>query len=400
MTGRRNALVTVVAVAAMMMAARPALALKLGLLTDETGSYADLAGKGSIIAAQMAIEDYGGKALGKPIEFVHADHQNKADIGAGIANRWLEQDGVDAILDVPTSSVVLAVQEITTRKKKMHLNSTGATSLLTGEKCSSTTVHWTYDTFAVANSTARAITARGGDSWFFIVADYAFGHSLVRDASVALNATGGKILGQVRHPFPNEDFASFLLQAQASPAKVVGLANAGSDLANTIKQAREFGITETKSLAALLMFITDVHAIGLDKSQGLLLTTGFYWDMDDETRAWSKRFGERMGGRMPTMAQAGMYSAVMHYLKAVDASGSDDAETVIAKMRELPIRDFFARNAKLRPDGRMVHDMYLVQVKKPSESKKPWDYYTILRTIPGDEAFRPMSDGGCKLVTK
>jgi branched-chain amino acid transport system substrate-binding protein len=383
-----------------MLAAQPAFALKLGVLTDETGSYADLAGKGSIVATEMAIADYGGKALGKPIEMVHADHQNKADIGAAIANRWLDQDGVDAILDVPTSSVVLAVQEITTRKKKMHLNSTGATSLLTGEKCSSTTVHWTYDTFAVANSTARAIAAQGGDSWYFIMADYAFGQSLVRDATVALNAVGGKILGQVKHPFPNEDFASFLLQAQASPAKVIGLANAGSDLANTIKQAKEFGITETKSLAALLMFISDVHALGLEKAQGLMLTTGFYWDMDDQTRAWSKRFAERMNGRMPTMAQAGMYSAVMHYLKAVDAVGSEDAEKVVAKMRELPIKDFFARNAKLRPDGRMIHDMYLVQVKKPSESKGPWDYYKILRTIPGDEAFRPMKDGGCKLVTQ
>ena len=373
--------------------------VKLGVLNDQSGVYADLAGHGSVEAARMAVEDFGGTVLGKSIEVISADHQNKPDVGANIVNQWIDVDQVDAVVDVPTSSVALAVQEITRQKNRVHLNSTGGTSDLTGKACSPTTAHWTYDTFALANGTGRAVVQDGGESWFFLTADYAFGHALERDTAAAVEAAGGQVLGTVRHPFPNNDFSSFLLQAQASGSNVIGLANAGGDTINAIKQAREFGITQAgQRLAGLLIFLSDIHSLGLETAQGLVLTTGFYWDLDDETRAWSKRFAERNNGRMPTMVQAGVYSAILHYLRAIEAAGTDEAKAVMAKMKELPIDDFFAKNGKLRQDGRMVHDMYLVQVKTPEESKGPWDYYKILRTIPGDEAFRPLQDGNCPLV--
>jgi branched-chain amino acid transport system substrate-binding protein len=304
-------------------------------------------------------------------------------------------------MDVPTSSVALAIQEITKNKNRVHLNSGAATSDLTGPKCSPTGIHWTYDTYALANGTGATIVKEGGDTWFFITADYAFGHALERDTTTAIQAAGGKVVGSVRTPFPGTtDFSSFLLQAQGSGAKVVGLANAGGDTINSIKQAGEFGLTTSgQKLAGLLVFITDVHSLGLKVAQGLTITTGFYWDLNDETRAWSKRFAERHNGRMPTMNQAGVYSAALHYFKAIDAAKTDEAKAVVAKMKEMPVNDFFAKNGKIRADGRMVHTMYLAQVKKPEESKGPWDYYKIVKEIPGDEAFRPMdAKYGCPLV--
>jgi branched-chain amino acid transport system substrate-binding protein len=374
--------------------------VKIGVLTDMSATYADLSGKGSALAAQMAAEDFGGKVLGKPIEIVSADHQNKPDIASNIANQWFDTENVDAITDLTTSSVALAVQEIARNKNRMTMVTGAATSDLTGPKCSPTGVHYVYDTYALANGTGGALVKDGGDTWYFITADYAFGHALERDTGNAVTAAGGKVLGNVRHPFPANDFSSFLLQAQASGAKVVGLANAGADTINSIKQAQEFGLVAGgQRLAGLLVFISDVHSLGLKTAQGLVITTGFYWDYNDETRAWSKRYGEKFGGRMPTMVQAGVYSAVMHYLKAIEAAKTDDAKVVAAKMRETPVNDMFAKNGKIRADGRMVHDMFLAQVKKPEESKGPYDYYKILRVIPGDEAFRPADPKfGCALL--
>jgi len=374
--------------------------VKLGVLTDETGVFSSLSGEGSIEATRMAVEDFGGKAAGKPIEIIHADHQNKTDIGAAIARRWFDVDGVDVIIDVPNSAIVLAVQELAKEKNRVLLVSTAGTADLTGKACSPVGVHWTWDTYAFAASSAKSIVQRGGDSWFFLTADFAFGHAMQRDATRFIEAAGGKVVGGVSHPLNNADFASFLLQAQSSRAKVVALANGGTDMTNSIKQAAEFGIPQGgQRLAALAAFITDVHAVGLAGAQGLLLTTSFYWDRTEESRQWSKRFFARRGV-MPTQTQAGVYSAVTHYLKAVDALGSDEAKAVVAKMRDMPIHDFFADRGFIRLDGRMVHDMYLVQVKKPEESRNPWDYYKILQTIPGEEAFRPMDDGGCPLLAK
>jgi branched-chain amino acid transport system substrate-binding protein len=374
--------------------------VKLGVLTDETGVLSTPSGEGSIEATRMAVEDFGGKAAGKPIEIIHADHQNKTDIGAAIARRWIDVDGVDAIIDVPNSAIVLAVQEIAKEKNRVLLVSTAATADLTGKACSPVGVHWTWDTYAVAASAAKAIVLQGGDSWFFLTADYAFGHAMQRDATRFIEASGGKVIGSVRHPLGTADFASFLLQAQSSRAKIVGIVNGGSDMTNSIKQAAEFGIARGgQRLAAISAVITDVHAVGLADAQGLLLAESFYWDRTEESRQWSKRFFARRGA-MPTQMQAGVYSAVMHYLKAVDALGSDEAKAVVAKMRDMPIHDFFADSGLLRADGRMVHDMYLVEVKKPEESHYPWDYYKILKTIPGEEAFRPMSEGGCPLLAK
>ena len=374
--------------------------VKLGVLTDETGVLSTPSGEGSIEATRMAVEDFGGKAAGKPIEIIHADHQNKTDIGAAIARRWIDVDGVDAIIDVPNSAIVLAVQEIAKEKNRVLLVSTAATADLTGKACSPVGVHWTWDTHAVAASAAKAIVLQGGDSWFFLTADYAFGHAMQRDATRFIEASGGKVIGSVRHPLGTADFASFLLQAQSSRAKIVGIVNGGSDMTNSIKQAAEFGIARGgQRLAAISAVITDVHAVGLADAQGLLLAESFYWDRTEESRQWSKRFFARRGA-MPTQMQAGVYSAVMHYLKAVDALGSDEAKAVVAKMRDMPIHDFFADSGLLRADGRMVHDMYLVEVKKPEESHYPWDYYKILKTIPGEEAFRPMSEGGCPLLAK
>ena len=375
--------------------------VKIGVLNDQSGPYADLAGKGSVTAAQMAADDFGGKVLGKPIQIVTADHQNKPDIASNIANQWIDTDNVDVISDVPTSSVALAIQEITKNKNRIHINSGAASSDLTGKACSPTGIHYAYDTYALAKGTGGTLVKQGGDSWFFITADYAFGHALERDTTAAVTAAGGKVVGAVRHPFPGTtDFSSFLLQAQSSGAKVVGFANAGADTINSIKQAGEFGLVAGgQKLAGLLVFLTDVHSLGLKTAQGLVITDGWYWDRDDETRAWAKKFAEKNGGKMPTMVQASVYSSTMHYLKAVDAAKTDEAKAVVAKMRELPINDFFAKNGKIREDGRMVHDMLLVQVKKPEESKAPWDYLKILSVIPGDEAFRPMkAEFGCSLV--
>ncbi|MFN4090027.1 MAG: ABC transporter substrate-binding protein [Alphaproteobacteria bacterium] len=375
--------------------------LRIGVVNDQSGLYADITGQGSVTAARMAVEDFGGTMLGKKIEVVFADHQNKPDVGSNIVRQWIDQDGVDAIVDVPTSSVALAVQGIAREKERILLISGAAASDLTGKACSPFGFHWTYDTYALAKGTGGALVQEGGDSWFFLTSDYAFGHALERDTGAAVTAAGGKVLGQVRHPLNNADFSSFLLQAQGSGAKVIGLANAGGDTINTIKQAAEFGITQAgQRLAGLLVFISDVHALGLASAQGLVVTTAFYWDQDEATREWSKRFGERMGGRMPTMIHAGVYSAVAHYLKAVQAAGTDDAKKVAEQMRAAPVEDFMTRNGRIREDGRVVRDMYLVQVKKPEESKGPYDYYNVLRTIPGDEAFRPVEEGGCDLVKK
>ncbi|MEW5710003.1 MAG: ABC transporter substrate-binding protein [Pseudomonadota bacterium] len=374
--------------------------VKIGVLTDMSGTYSDLAGPGSLLAVEMAVKDFVEKE--KPnfkVEIVSADHQNKGDISANKAREWFDRDKVDVIVDLVTTSTALAVMKVAKEKNKITLVSGAASTPITNEQCTDTNVHWTYDTYALAVGTGRAVVQQGGKSWFFLTADYAFGHSLERDTAAIVEKMGGKVLGSVRHPFPAQDFSSFLLRAQASGAQVIGLANAGNDTINAIKQAAEFGITPKQTLAGLLMFISDVHTLGLKATQGMYLTTGFYWDYNDETRAWSKRFFEARK-RMPTMVQAGDYSAVYHYLKAVKAAGTDDTMTVMAKMKATPVNDFFAKNGKIRDDGRMVHDMYLAQVKKPEESKYPWDYYHIRQVIPGDQAFMPLSESKCPLVKK
>ena len=376
-------------------------AVKIGVMNDQSSVYADLSGLGGVEAAKMAIEDFGGKVLGQPIQFISADHQNKPDVAANLANRWYDADNVDVIVDVPNSAAVLAVQEIARQKKKLVLISTGGTSEFTGAKCSPYGAQWTYDTYALAAGTARALVQEKGLNWYFITADYAFGQALQRDTTKFVTEAGGKVVGTSTHPFPNQDFSSYLLSAAGSKADIVALANAGGDTINAIKQAREFNLFKPggqQRLAALLMFISDVNSLGLNTAQGIVLTTGFYWDLNDETRAWSKRFFERRKV-MPTMTHAGVYSAVMHYLKAVQAAGTKEPLAVMQKMRDTPVNDMFAKNGHLRIDGRMVHDMYLVQVKTPAESKYPWDYYKVLRTIPGDQAFRPLKEGGCPLVT-
>lgn len=374
--------------------------VKIGVLTDMSSLYADATGKGSVAAVQMAVADYGGKVKGKLIAVIYADHQNKPDVGVSIARNWYDNEKVDAIFDVPTSSVALPISALTREKNKININSGGGTSDLTGVACSPNTVHWTYDTYALSNVAGKAMVKRGEDTWFFVTADYAFGQALERDAANVVKENGGKVLGDVRHPLNSSDFSSFLLQAQASKAKVVALANAGGDTTNALKQAAEFGITQGgQKMIALLMEITDVHALGAKATQGLIVTDAFYWDRDDETRAFSKRFNEKVG-HMPTMIQAGLYSATMHYLKAIEATGSDDSQKVMAQMRATPVNDFFAKNGKIRIDGRMVHDMYLFEVKKPEESKGEWDLYKLLATVPGDEAFRPLDKGNCPLVKK
>ncbi|WP_315838017.1 ABC transporter substrate-binding protein [Bradyrhizobium prioriisuperbiae] len=372
--------------------------VKIGVLTDMSSLYADATGKGSLIATEMAVADFGGKVKGKPVVVISGDHQNKPDVGVGIARNWFDNDKVDAVFDVPTSSVALAIQQLTRDKNKVFINSGGGTSDLTGVACSPTTVHWTYDTYALSNVAGRAMVQRGEDSWFFITADYAFGAALQRDASNVVKESGGKVLGEVRHPLNSSDFSSYLLQAQASKAKVVALANAGGDTTNALKQATEFGLTQGgQKLIALLFEITDAYAIGLKDGHGLIATDAFYWDLDDETRAFSKRFMDKVG-HMPTMIQAGLYSATLHYLKAIDAIGTDDTGKVMAQMKATPIHDFFARDGRIREDGRMVHEMHLFEMKKPEESKSPWDLYKLLATVPGDQAFRPLDKGGCPLV--
>lgn len=375
--------------------------VKIGVMNDQSGTYADLAGPGSVVAARMAVEDFGAARKGLKVEILVADHQNKPDVGSSVARQWFDADRVDVIVDVPTSSVVLAVNQVAREKNKALIVSTGATSDLTGKACSPNAIHWTYDTWSLANGTGQAIVKTGGTTWFFLTADYKFGHDLERDTEAVVVKNGGKVLGKVRHPFPNADFSSFLLQAQASKAKIIGLANAGADTTNAIKQGAEFGIVRGgQQFAGLLVFLTDVHALGLEKAQGLLLTESFYWDLNDGTRAFSRRFAERHRGAMPTMAQAGVYSAVLHYLKAVEALKSDDGPKVIAKMKELPTDDPVFGKGYVRADGRKIHPMYLFEVKKPSESKGPWDYYKVRATIPAEQAFRPLAQGECPLVKK
>ena len=383
--------------------AAPALAqqltVKAGVLNDRSGIYADLSGEGSVIAARLAVEDFKATEKGIKVEIVSADHQNKPDVGSTIARQWYDQDGVDLILDVPTSSVALAVSQITKEKNKIHINSGAGTSDLTGKACSPNTVHWTYDTYALAQGTGGAMVKAGGDSWFFLTADYAFGHALERDTSAVVTKAGGKVLGAVRTPFPGTDFSSFLLQAQASKAKVIGLANAGGDLTNSVKQASEFGITQGgQKLAGLLTFASDVHALGLQAAQGLVLTESFYWDRDDGTRAFSERFAKLNGGKKPTMVQAGVYSGLLHYLKAVEATKSKDAAVVMAKMKEMPTDDPLFGKGSIRVNGRKMHSMYLYEVKKPSESKGPWDYYKQIAVLTGEESFQPLAETGCSLV--
>jgi branched-chain amino acid transport system substrate-binding protein len=372
--------------------------VKIGVLTDMSSLYSDATGKGSLVAVQMAVADYGGKVKGKPVEVVSGDHQNKPDVGVNIARNWIDNDKVDTIFDVPTSSVALALQTVLKEKNKIFMNSGAGSSDLTGTACSPVMVHYTYDTYALSNVAGKAMVKRGEDSWFFITADYAFGMALERDAANVVKESGGKVLGDVRHPLNSSDFSSFLLQAQASKAKVVALANAGGDTTNALKQASEFGLMKGgQKLIALLLEITDVHSLGLKDAQGLIVTDAFYWDRDDETRAFSKKFLEKVG-HMPTMIQAGLYSATMHYLKAIEATGTDDTAKVMAQMKATPINDFFTHNGHIREDGRMVHDMYLFEVKKPEESKSEWDLYNLIATVPADQAFRPLDKGGCPLV--
>ena len=372
--------------------------VKIGVLTDMSSLYSDSGGKGSQIAAEMAAEDFGGSVLGQKIQVIGADHQNKPDIGANIARDWYDNGAVDVISDVPNSAVALAVQAITKDKNKIFLISGGGSSDLTGTACSPNSVHWAYDTYALAHGTGGAMVQQGGDSWFFITADYAFGHALERDTTAEVVRQGGKILGSINAPLGTADFSSFLLQAQASKAKVIGLANAGGDTKTSVKQAHEFGITTGgQKLAGMLVNIDDVHALGLETAQGLIFTEGFYWDLNDETRAFAKRFMAK-DGLMPSTYQAGVYSSVLHYLKAVKAVGSKDPQKVLAQMRATKVDDFFSHGGYIREDGRMVHDMYLLQAKTPAESKGEWDLYKVLKTMPGDEVYRPLKDGGCPFV--
>jgi len=373
--------------------------IKIGVLSDMSSLYTDLAGAGSVVAAKMAVEDSGIEKRGYKVEVISADHQNKPDVGSAIARQWYDTEKVDVIVDTPNSGVALAVNQITKDKGKAFLVSGAATSDLTGKACTPNTIHWTYDTWMLANGTGGAIVKTGGDTWFFITADYAFGQALERDTAAVVTKNGGKVVGGVKVPLNNQDFSSFLLQAQSSKAKIIGLANAGGDTTNSIKQAAEFGIVKGgQNLAGLLVFLTDVHALGLPTAQGLIFTETFYWDMNDQTRAFAKRFAERDKGIHPTMVHAGVYSAVLHYLKAVEALKSDDGTKVVAKMKEMPTDDPLFGKGSVRADGRKIHPAYLVEVKKPSESKGEWDLYKIRATIPADQAFRPMADGGCPLA--
>ena len=373
--------------------------VKIGVLTDMSSLYADIGGPGSVLAAKMAVEDFKAKEKGLNVEVISGDHQNKPDVGSQIANRWYDTEGVDLIVDTPNSGVALAVSQITKDKGKLFINSGAASSDLTGAKCSPNTIHWTYDTWMLANGTGSAIVKTGGKSWFFLTSDYAFGHALERDTMEVVKKTGGTVVGAVRHPLNTQDFSSFLLQAQSSKAQIIGLANAGGDTINSIKQAAEFGIVKGgQQLAGLLVFLSDIHGIGLEKAQGLVFTETFYWDLNDQTRAWSKRFAAASGGKYPTMVQAGVYSGVTHYLKAVAALKSDDGTKVAEQMKKMPTDDPLFGKGTIRVDGRKIHPAYLVEVKKPSESKGPYDYYKIRATIPAEEAFRPLKDGGCSLV--
>lgn len=402
---RQTAFAALMAAALTSIAAIPAVhaadgPVKIGVLNDQSGLYADFGGKGSVEAARMAVQDFGGKVLGRPIEIVTADHQNKTDVGAGIARKWFDEDGVLAIADLTNSAVALATQALAKERGRITMASGPATTRLTNEDCSPTGFHWTFDTYSQAVGTARAILADGGKQWFLIVADYAFGHQLAADLTRTVTNGGGTVVGQVRHPTSTPDFSSFLLQAQASKAQIVGLANGGVDTINAVKQAGEFGVaTGGQRLAGLVVVISDVHALGLKTAQGLVATTAYYWDRDQPSRDFAKRYEAKMGVK-PGMVQAGVYSSVLHYLKSMQAAGTDDGKVVAEKMRATPVNDFFAKDGKIRADGRMLHDMYLIQVKSPEQSKGPWDYYTILRTIPAAEAAQPLEDSKCPLVKK
>jgi branched-chain amino acid transport system substrate-binding protein len=378
--------------------------VKVGVLNDQSSLYADATGQGSVVAARMALEDYmkANPNSKLKVELIFADHQNKPDIGSNIARQWIEREGVDMILDVPNSAVALAVNDVTRQLNKVMVNGSAGTTRLTGDACSPNTVHWTFDNFALANGTGRAVVATGGDTWFFITADYAFGHDLEAQTAAVVKQMGGKVVGGVRVPLNTSDFSSYLLQAQSSQAKVIGLANAGGDTINSVKQAAEFGIVKAgQRMAGLLVFITDVNSLGLDVAQGLQFTEAFYWDMNDDTRAWTKRFVEKMNGRLyPTMNHAGNYGGMLHYLKAVEAAQTTDGLKVVQKMKELPTKDATFGEGRVREDGRHIHPMYLWQVKKPVESKAKWDYYTLVKTIPADDAWRPLDQGGCPLVAK
>ena len=376
--------------------------VKLGVLDDMSGPYADIQGPGDVVAVKMAVEDFGGTVNGKPIEVVSGDLQNKADVGLAVARRWYDVDNVDVILGLGNSGVALAVQGITQEKNRVAITTSAGSTALTGKACTPLGMHWVYDTYALAKGTASAVMARGGgDSWFFLTADYAFGHALELDTSTIVKQKGGKVLGAVRAPLNSSDFSSFLLQAQSSKAQVIGLANAGSDTINSIKNAADFGIIAGgQKMAGLLVLLTDIHTLGLPVAQGLLFTEAFYWDQNDETRAFSKRFAERHGGKPPTMFQAGIYSAAMHYLKAVKEAGTDEAKAVVATMKKIPVNDFMTKNGSIREDGRMMRDMYLMQAKKPSESKGGWDLMNVLATIPAEQAFRPLSESECPAIKK
>ena len=396
---RMRVLPTAIAACGLLLAVPASAAgVKIGILNDQSGVYADYGGKYSFEAAKMAIEDFGDSVLGQKIEIVSADHQNKPDLASSIARRWYEVEGVDMITELTTSSVALAVQELSKEKKKIDIVVGAASSRITGDACTPYGFHWAFDTHALAVGTGGALVKAGGDTWFFMTADYAFGYALEKDTSEIVAANGGKVLGSVRIPLNSSDFSSFLLQAQSSKAKIIGLANAGLDTTNSIKQAAEFGIVAGgQKLAGLLMTLAEVHGLGLQAAQGLVLTEGFYWDQNDQTRAFSERFMKRTG-RMPNMIQAGTYSATLQYLKAVKAAGSKDTEAVAAKLHELPVDDMFAQGGKVLANGRMVHDLYLFEVKKPSESKKPWDYYKQLAVVPGDKAFFTAKESGCPLT--
>ncbi len=373
--------------------------VKIGLILDMSGLYSDITGMGTVTAARMAVEDFGGTVLGQPIEILYADHQNKADIAANKAREWYDTEKLDAVLDVAASAPALAVAAVAAEKNKIAVFSGPGSVRLTNEACTPVTVHYAYDTYALANVTGAAVVKGGGDSWFFLTADYAFGHSLEKDTTRVIEAGNGRVVGAVRHPLNTADFSSYMLKAQNSGAKIIGLANAGGDTINAIKAAREFGLTRDgkQQLAGLLVYINDVHSLGLETTQGMLLTEAFYWNRDDETRAWSRRFFERMK-KMPNMSQAGVYSSTLHYLKAIQAAGTDETGAVMAKMKSTSIDDVFARNGRIRADGRMVHDMYLFEVKAPGESKTPWDYYKVRATVPGDKAFMPLEQSACPLV--
>jgi branched-chain amino acid transport system substrate-binding protein len=399
---QRGILTAAISFAAMIgPASAEPIRVKVGILNDMSGVYADTGGKGSVVAARMAVEDFAKSNPDVQVEIVAADHQNKPDVGAAVARQWYDRDGVDAILDVPTSSVALAVSQVTREKNKIFIDSGAGTTELTGKQCSPNTIQWTYDTYALAHGTAGAMLKRGGDTWYFLTADYAFGLSLQSEATAVIDKGGGRVLGAARVPFPATDFSSFLLQAQASGAKVVGLANAGGDTINAVKQAHEFGLTDGgQKLAALLIYAVDVHAIGLQTAQGLVLTESFYWDLNPGTRAFSERFYKRNGDSMPTMNQAGVYAGLLHYLKAVAATKSTDPQVTMAWMKANPTDDPLFGKGTVRPDGRKIHPMYLFEVKAPSESKGPWDLYKLLDTIPAEQAFRPLAEGGCPFVGK